>query len=97
MGDFIIEDGVKRRGYTRRRNCNRRLRIRWLRALTNITIPDSVTEIEGWAFSDCNSLKTIEYTGSEEQLEWVKKGKGWKPENTQVICTGTYYGNSKSI
>ena len=66
-------------------------------SLTGITIPDSVTEIEGWAFSGCDSLKTIEYKGTEEQWENVEKGEDWKPKDTQVICTGTYYGNSKSI
>ena len=66
-------------------------------SLTSIVIPDSVTEIEGWAFSDCKSLKTIEYTGTEEQWEAVKKGWDWNPENAQVICTGAYYGNAKSI
>ena len=66
-------------------------------SLTGITIPDSVTEIEGWAFSGCDSLKTIEYTGTEEQWENVEKGEDWKPKDTQVICTGTYSGNSKSI
>ena len=67
------------------------------KSLTSIAIPDSVTEIEGCAFLGCDSLKTIKYTGSEEQWEWVKKGEYWKPKDTQVICTGKYSGNSKSI
>ena len=69
----------------------------WCGSLTNIVIHDSVTSIGDWAFSDCKSLKTIEYAGTEEQWEAVKKGSYWKPENAQVICTGTYYGNSKII
>ena len=69
----------------------------WCGSLTNIVIPDSVTSIGGWAFSDCKSLKTIKYIGTEEQWEAVKKGRSWKPVNAEVICTGAYYGNSKSI
>ena len=38
--------------------------------LTNITIPDSVTSIAGNAFYNCNNLKTVYYTGTEE--EWKK-------------------------
>ena len=66
-------------------------------SLTSITIPKSVTNIGDDGFEGCDSLKTIEYKGSEEQWEWVKKGEYWKPKDTQVICTGTYSGNSKSI
>ena len=67
------------------------------RSLTNVTIPDSVTSIGDKAFSGCSSLKTIEYTGTEEQWEAVKKDWNWNPEYAKVICTGAYYGNSKSI
>ena len=65
-------------------------------SLESIVIPDRVTSIGDLAFSGCFSLKTIEYTGTEEQWEAVKKGRDWN-ENAQVICTGTFYGNSKSI
>ena len=67
------------------------------KSLTSITIPDSVTSIGRLAFYGCDSLKTIEYIGTEEQWKAVKKGWRWKPENAEVICTGAYYGNSKSI
>ena len=67
------------------------------RSLKSIVIPNSVTSIGSWAFFGCFSLKTIEYAGTEEQWEAVKKGSYWNPENAQVIYTGAYYGNSKSI
>ena len=63
----------------------------------SIVIPNSVTSIGGRAFSGCSSLKTIEYIGTEEQWEAVKKDWNWNPEYAKVICTGAYYGNSKSI
>ena len=69
----------------------------WCHSLKSIVIPNSVTSIGSWAFFGCSSLKTIEYIGTEEQWEAVKKGRKWNPENAQVICTGAYYGNSKSI
>ena len=68
----------------------------WCSSLTSIEIPDSVTSIGDMAFSRCSSLKTIEYIGTEEQWEAVKKGRYWN-ENAQVIYTGVFYGNSKSI
>ena len=66
-------------------------------SLANIMIAESVVNIGDCAFYDCSSLKTIEYAGTEEQWEAVKKVWSWKPINAQVICTGTFYGNSKSI
>ena len=66
-------------------------------SLTSIVIPDSVTSIGSYAFYDCSSLKTIKYIGTEEQWKVVKKGGDWKPKDTQVVCTGKYSGNSKSI
>ena len=66
-------------------------------SLTYIVIPNSITSIGDYAFYDCSSLKTIKYIGTEEQWKAVKKGGDWKSEDTQVICTGKYSGNSKSI
>ena len=88
LKSIVIPDGVTSIGDHAFGGCS---------SLTSITIPNSVTSIGDWAFSDCKSLKTIEYAGTEEQWEAVKKGSYWKPENAQVICTGTYYGNSKII
>ena len=36
-------------------------------SFTSITIPSSVTSIRKWAFCDCSSLTTVNYTGTEEQ------------------------------
>ena len=46
--------------------------------LQTITIPESVTSINGWAFDGCSKLKTINYTGTEEQLNAISKGTDWK-------------------
>ena len=47
-------------------------------SLTSITIPESVTSIGDFAFSGCSSLKTINYTGTEEQWNAISKGTSWK-------------------
>ena len=88
LTNIVIPDGVTSIGDNAFEDCS---------SLESISIPDSVTSIWDWAFSRCYSLQTIEYTGTEEQWKAVKKGRGWKPENAKVICTGTFYGNSKSI
>ena len=46
--------------------------------LQTITIPESVTSINGWAFDGCSKLKTINYTGTEEQWNAISKGTDWK-------------------
>ena len=46
-------------------------------SLTSITIPESVTSIGDFAFSGCSSLKTINYTGTEEQWNAIRKGTSW--------------------
>ena len=46
--------------------------------LQTITIPESVTSINGWAFVGCSKLKTINYTGTEEQWNAISKGTDWK-------------------
>ena len=45
--------------------------------LQTITIPESVTSINGWAFVGCSKLKTINYTGTEEQWNACYKKYGW--------------------
>ena len=45
--------------------------------LQTITIPESVTSINGWAFVGCSSLKTINYTGTEEQWNAINKEDNW--------------------
>lgn len=41
-----------------------------------ITIPESVTEIGNNAFYDCSLLETVNYIGTPEQWEKIKKGTG---------------------
>ena len=50
--------------------------------LQTITIPESVTSINGWAFVGCSKLKTINYTGTEEQWNAISKGTDWNYETS---------------
>ena len=50
--------------------------------LQTITIPESVTSINGWAFDGCSKLKTINYTGTEEQWNAISKGTDWNYETS---------------
>lgn len=42
--------------------------------LRSITIPESVTAIDLWAFYECNALSDIYYGGSEAQWDMVSIG-----------------------
>ena len=42
--------------------------------LQTIIIPESVISISSYAFKNCTSLKTINYTGTEEQWNAIRKG-----------------------
>ena len=53
------------------------------KSLTDITIPNSVTSIEDWAFYYCDSLTAIYYMGTES--EW------------NAINIGDYNSNLKQI
>ena len=46
--------------------------------LTSVTIPDSVTSIGNYAFYGCTRLKTINYTGTEEQWNAINKISSWR-------------------
>ena len=39
------------------------------RSLTEIVIPENVTEIKAWAFNGCSSLTTVTITGSKTRIE----------------------------
>ena len=45
-------------------------------SLEKIVIPDSVTTIGDYAFSDCDELTTVYYRGSEEQWDSITIGQG---------------------
>ena len=40
--------------------------------MTSITIPDSVTSIEGYAFYDCRKLGKVYFRGSAEQWDTIR-------------------------
>ena len=52
------------------------------KGLTSITISEGVTSIDDSAFSYCTSLKTINYTGTEEQWNAISKGTNWNYETS---------------
>jgi hypothetical protein len=45
--------------------------------LTSIEIPNSITEINYYAFCDCTSLKTIIYEGTMDEWNAIVKGSYW--------------------
>ena len=45
--------------------------------ITTYEIPDSVTSIGNNVFYNCSELKTINYTGTEEQWNAITKGNNW--------------------
>ena len=59
-------------------------------ALTDIVIPNSVGEIGLSAFDGCTSLATIEFKGTSDQWENVRKSTNWNRNiiATEVICSG---------
>lgn len=51
--------------------------------LTEIVIPESVQEIQSYAFADCKNLKTIRYSGTQEEWGNINIGAKWL-ENTDA-------------
>ncbi len=54
-----------------------RIGLNYFPNLQSIVIPESVTSIGSYAFEDCSGLKTINYTGTEEQWNAINKGFNW--------------------
>ena len=73
----VIPDSVTEIGFHAFEDCY---------SLTSITIPDSMTEI-GWdAFSGNDALTAIDYHGTKEQWQQIKKHEEWKDSpNIQVV------------
>ena len=57
-------------------------------SLTSITIPESVTSIETWAFRYCRNLTNITYTGTQAQWKNINK-ENWKDDSAikTITCT----------
>ena len=57
--------------------------------LTSITIPDSITNINGWAFAYCTNIENIYYTGTEEQWNAITKETNWNYQMGSNVSGGT--------
>jgi hypothetical protein len=53
-------------------------------SLPSISIPNSITNIESYAFQFCRSLTSITFEGTMEEWNSITKGPGW---NYQVPAT----------
>ncbi|MBD5426593.1 MAG: leucine-rich repeat domain-containing protein [Treponema sp.] len=53
--------------------------------LEHLTIPVSVTSIESNAFAQCTNLKTIYYSGTEEQWNAITKASGYGLKGKTII------------
>jgi hypothetical protein len=57
--------------------------------LTSLVIPESVTSIGEWAFSGCQSLLTVNYSGTKKQWKAIQKAKDLTASSVKqyVLCT----------
>lgn len=79
-GQVILPDGLKKIGsYSFYR----------ARDITSMSIPASVTSIDGNAFDCCSNLETISFGGTTEEWAAISKGRQWARAimATQVICS----------
>ncbi len=60
----------------------------WCRRLESITIPKTVTEIENYAFYECENLKTVYFTGTRGEWEVLLYNSG---TNNPVLKTVTVH------
>ena len=52
------------------------------KSLTEIVIPRNVINIDDYAFNQCWNLKTINYTGTQEEWNFITFGDNWDDNNT---------------
>ena len=84
LTNVIIPDGVTSIVSYAFDNCS---------SLTSVRIPKSVTSIGNWAFNDCGSLKTIYYSGTQQQWNSIKKGFGAISPNITIY----YNSNTNAL
>ena len=48
--------------------------------ITSAVIAEGVTEIGKYAFEECSSLTSIEFTGTKAEWAKIKKGLSWNDE-----------------
>ena len=61
--------------------------------LSRLTIPSSVTKIEYGIIGSCKNLKTINYTGSQEQWNAIDKDENWDYNcQTDLVINYNYVG-----
>ncbi len=68
LTDITIPTKVTSIGNYAFRNCT---------ALTSVTMSNNVTSIGNYALFNCTALKTINYVGTQEQWDVIKKGTQW--------------------
>lgn len=62
----------------------------WNSGITNIVIPKTLTTISRQTFWGCESLTRIDYSGTTEEWNAIKKGYDWQklvPKTCQIVCT----------
>lgn len=80
LTSIIIPNSVTRIGMKTFSSCD---------SLTSITIGRSVTYIGVNAFCDCSKLRTIQFEGTIEEWNAIRKDSGWDVDvpATEVICS----------
>ena len=61
-------------------------------SLTSVTIPDSITSIESYAFWCCTSLISINYRGTKDKWAAITKGSKWNYDIPTSCITYNYPG-----